>query len=376
MVCKNIMRLKGRSCIQLVDGAFFAESSYWPRMRIWQRYAGGSSWITLLGKDSKVLTNIICDASGNNCILVSQLSTWSNITINGNQNYICTKTNNNTLECSSVKLWTDFNASNERTSYCTYSPNNGLNCNATISTPTVNNNTITIKLWNSSRSFTLNQSTDATITLSGGWLTMWAKPNWNNDRNKYCVYANDNTINCNESGWGGGWTSLRENKGLDAIQPKNNKKISVWNDSIVLHWSWYFITDCSTANYVYYPIINYSGNLLIRHNNNLQCVYDYVLINQFWLWLGWVPERGKKLVVNWNAVIQNHSFEENKVWINWRPDNDVHANLQVNGGIKIGSNLTTTPTSSTNCEPWSIDYYNGSFYGCMSNGKTKKIQYG
>lgn len=225
----NLNKLYIKTWNNLTWMIFDYEQSIWPRMRIWQRYAGGRSWITLLGKDSKVLTNEICDASDDNCKTVSKLSILWNI---GREDVYCVYNQERwVIDCDQAWGWiTLWSIGNDF--YCRYNKETGIiDCdgergssininwaNGKICLKNGNNlncNTILLGTW--SNDFTSNgycvYSWNKIVCNANGGITMWQT----GTSNKYCVYASDNTINCNQP-W---WTSTYN--GIEITHGENNK---------------------------------------------------------------------------------------------------------------------------------------------------------
>lgn len=365
----------------------------------------------------------ICNQNGWNCKKVSDLSTWTHITINWTQNdYICTRSSNNSLDCTTAKLWTNFNTNNAKTRYCTYTPNSGLNCNTDITIPTVNNNTITIALanTNSSGSFTLNQNTDKLITLTGNWATIWSTGSTNKyciysggniincnqpwgvtiwltgSTNKYCVYSGGNTINCDQA-WGGGdslWTW-----GNYGIKPNSSTDIDLRNSSNIYRWSslkigWVYNSAYEPPIDTWY-VVNFHTNWVkfgdARNASEWIAIQWQVLIwsngsnqNYINIYSSWTPSSSNKhyeIMANKELEIWTYSWayiyfknysnndgSEYRIWVN---TTNPQATFDVNWSVRISTDWTNCFPPCNPDSKWSIMYRGNAFYWCDGTSRKK-----
>ena len=153
------------------------------------------------GEAVKTFLTNICDKDGRNCKQVSELSTWSQITIWGDTGAVCTKEGDDTLKCTTslasltpwnwtIKIkqgwvekwsfnlnqstgltinldtWSNITVLGTNGYLCTKQSDNSLKCSTDPANLIPWNGKITIKQWTNTWSFNLNDSADQTLTLA------------------------------------------------------------------------------------------------------------------------------------------------------------------------------------------------------------------
>lgn len=199
------------------------------------------------------------------------------------------------------------------------------------------------------------------------------------------VSAKGWTITIYSTGWGG-WDSLWQKSGTNFIKPNGSYNVAFWDSIQIITWD-----SCSTN-----PTIKFQGTLTfspIVHGS--ACASKPIQIGDWKIAINWALSDTYANYIGWSTYFNSTTtydgsatfnawatftwtivnikwtrFQNSKVWINKNPTNN--STLQVNGWINIRNDQTSF-TSNDFCTSWTIEYFEGTFYGCVNN-TWKKFQ--